>query len=115
MARIAVTTEQQVTLDPALSARVSAILSTYHELKAQADLLYEIMDGESQKIRALMEGAGHEKIEIDGTPCTIVRGTSSKLDKVKFVQLGGSLAQLENATTSKPKKVYLRIGKEKEE
>lgn len=38
-----------------------------------------------------------------------VGGTTSKLDKKKFVSYGGSLAVLERATVTKPRKPYLKV------
>lgn len=38
-----------------------------------------------------------------------VGGTTSKLDKKKFVSLGGSLAILERATKTSPRKPYLKV------
>lgn len=105
--------EATVALAPELRDRIAAILSTYHELKAEAKLYEELADAENKKIFALLEDAGIEKTEVEGTACAIVRGQSSSLDKVKFCELGGSLEMLENATVYKPKKAYLRIGKEK--
>jgi hypothetical protein len=112
-AQTVVTTTTEI--EPKVAARISAVLSVYSELKLQADLLYEGMEEEKAKIFEIMKDAGYEKMEIDGVGCTIVRGTSSKLDKMKFVELGGSLEQLANATVTKPKKAYLRIGAAKEE
>lgn len=104
----------EIDVAPELAARITALLSTYHDLKAQADLLYEQMDVENAKIWDLMKEAGLKKIVVGDVPCTEVGGESSKLDKIKFVQLGGSLEMLANATERKPKKKYLLIGKEKE-
>lgn len=105
--------QETVTVDEEIAEKLAATLSTYQDLKLQRDLLDEAMKTESKKIQAEMELIGVDKIQVDGTPCTIVRGTTSSLDKVKFVSLGGSLEMLQNATVSKPKKAYLRIGAER--
>lgn len=112
---VTITVETKTEIAPDVQARVSAVLSTYHDLKMQADLLYEQMEAEKAKIWDVMKEAGYEKIEVDGTPCTVVKSSQSKLDKQLFVQLGGSLEQLNNATRSVPKKPYLKIGKEEKE
>lgn len=119
MAKAALTlTPQQaagMSIDVEIAQKLAATLSTYHDLKLQRDLLDEAMKTESKKIQAEMDLLGVEKIEIEGTPCTIVGGYTRTLDKIKFVELGGSLKTLENATVSKPRKKYLRIGKAGEE
>lgn len=106
--------EATQSLAPELMTRIAAILSTYHDLKEQAKLYAELADAENKKILDLLQEEGIERAEVEGTACTIVRGTTPTLDKVRFVELGGSLQMLENATMHKPRKPFLRIGKEKE-
>lgn len=101
----------EITIAPEVGARVSAILSTYHGLQEQVEILESLMEEEKQKVHALMVEAGVKKIVVDGAPCNIVEKMSSSLDKVKFVELGGSLKQLEEATVHKPVKPYVTIGK----
>src|SRR5712671_2132827 len=103
-----------VEVAPEIAARISAILSTFATIKMDYDLLKSSLDVESAKIFQILKDHGLEKVVVDGIPCTIVRSNQSKLDKLKFVELGGSLEQLENATFSKPKKPFIRIGKERE-
>lgn len=108
------TIEPEVTLEPEVLERVSPLLRTFLDLKQQVDLLTEQMDEEKRKIKGEMELAGVQKTRVDGTPVTIVRSSQRKLDKLKFVELGGSLEMLENATFDRPKKPYIRIGEDKE-
>jgi hypothetical protein len=112
-----VTTEQtvQTEIRPEVAARLAALVSTLNEIKFEAGLLDEAMDIEKAKIFEILQTEGIDKVDVQGTGLAIVRGTSSRLDKVKFVQLGGSLAQLEAATIVKPKKPYLRVGADKTE
>jgi len=108
-------TTMTVQVQPDVTARLTALLDTYQTLKVDADLLYDQMEEEKRKIKGEMELAGLSAFRINGVPCTIVGGETSKLNKLKFVELGGSLAMLENATEKKPKKKYLRIGEDKSE
>jgi predicted deacylase len=105
--------EAMVTLAPELTARIAATLATYHELKEQAKLYAELAEAENKKIMAVLEAEGLERVEVEGVPCSIVRGTTPTLDKIRFCELGGSLEMLENATMHKPRKPYLLIGKAK--
>ncbi len=114
MPKLEITTDAAPTVEPEVAARLDTLLRTYLDLKFDADLLYSQMEEEKRKMKGEMELYGLEKLSINGTPCTIVGGESSKLNKLKFVELGGSLAMLENATEKKPKKKYLRIGEDKE-
>lgn len=102
-----VTTEAEI--KPELRAHLSALLSTYKELKFDLDAIQHQMDIEKLAIWGCLKEAGVEKAKIDGFSLSVVKGNTSKLDKLKFVELGGSLQQLENATFSKPKKAYLDI------
>ena len=84
-------------------------LSVYQELKASVDVLQAQMDGEKAAIYAEMEATGADKAWVDSIPLTIVRSSSSSLDKKEFVRLGGSLKLIDAATVKKDKKPYLKI------
>lgn len=101
-----VTTTTTVTLRPLVRKRLLNELHAYAELKAQLDAIEVVMDEHKATIRTLRESTGAASLELDGFKMTDVRGTTKKLDKKKFVALGGSLAMLEDATTVKPKKPY---------
>jgi DUF4097 and DUF4098 domain-containing protein YvlB len=64
------------------------------------------MDKEKALIGELRDEAEVLSLDFEGFKVTYVQGTSSKLDKKKFVALGGSLKMLENATVTTPKKAY---------
>lgn len=105
-----------VVVKPDVYERVSAILSTYKDLQLQIELLEEMADAEKAKIFALMKEEGLKKLVVAGTPCTVCNGGSSgRFNKAKFVELGGSLKQYEEAIVRKPKEDYLRIGEDKSE
>ena len=100
-------------LSPELQARVAALVSTYKELKDDLSLLEEQAADEAAKIKAIFDEHGIVKTEIDGVNISIVSGSTPVFDKLEFVRLGGSLDLIDRATTSKPKKAYLLVGKEK--
>lgn len=99
-------------IEPAVKARLDALVSTCRTMVVEATLQKEAIEVEKAKILKLLQDNGIEKVDVAGEPVQIVRSTSSSLDKVKFVQLGGSLKQLEDATIKKPKKPYVLIGEE---
>lgn len=105
---------QLETLSADAQLTITLALETYQKAKVEADAAKETMEMAAAEIKASLETEGRAKIRAGELPICIVRGTSSKLDKVRFVELGGSLATLENATITKPKKAYVRIGAEKE-
>jgi murein L,D-transpeptidase YcbB/YkuD len=97
-------------LSPALQQRITAILSTYQEMKLDLDLQKEAVDAEVAKVYALLKEEGISKTKIEGiASLTEVGGDSSKLDKIEFVRLGGNLDVLAAATKKTPKKKYLLI------
>ena len=53
--------------------------------------------------------SGEQSLAIDGFKSTMVFPNRSKLDKKKFVALGGSLELLEKATVSTPGKPYVKV------
>jgi hypothetical protein len=108
--KLTTTLSETVELAPEVGTRLSALAGTYCELSEQVKILKAQMKDESAKVFALMEEEGIEKCRVDGQPLCIVRGVTNSLDKMKFVELGGSLEMLKNATVSKPKKAYVKIG-----
>jgi hypothetical protein len=107
----AVTTAGIDTCDLSLDARLrlGALLGTYRSLKTDLDLLDAQLAEECKTIWSVMQEDGVAKTVVDDCRLTVVGGFSSKLDKVKFVQLGGNLQTLAAATVRKPKKPYLKI------
>ena len=108
------TTEATVELGESTALHLGVLVDAYQTLTTQKKAL----EAEIAKIQvealATLEAAGVEKARVGETPVSIVRGTTSSLDKQKFVALGGSLTMLAEATVTKPKKAYVRIGGEKE-
>ncbi len=105
-----VSATQELVLEPALKTKLTQRLKLYTRLKAEYEAAKAKLDKEKLNIEGYFEQAGAQSITIEGhATLTEVRGVSSTLDKKRFVQQGGSLAQLENATILKPKKPYLLI------
>lgn len=94
-----------------MQVRAEAILSTYADLALEAKLLTEQADIEKAKLHAIMDAECLEKTSVTGYTITVVKGETSKFDKLKFVELGGSLQTLADATSKKPKKPYVLITK----
>ena len=101
------TTELEI--KPELRAHLAALCATYKELKFDLDAIQHQMDIEKAAMWTILKEVGAEKVKIDGFSLNVIKGHTSKLDKVKFVELGGSLEQLDNATFKKPKRAYLDI------
>lgn len=114
MPKVSQTVTVDVEIAPETLARVSGLVSTCRAIQGDLTLLTEQLELEKAKLLDLYKAKGLTKLEIDGEPVTLVTGgTSSKMDKLKFVALGGDLTMLENAKVTKPKKDYMLIGKEK--
>lgn len=104
---------EQLELTPALKEHLAALLSTYNELKFDLETIKHQMDIEKLAIGSILNDAGIDKANIDGCPLTWVRdGVTTKLDKQILIAGGVTLKQLEDATVSKPKANYFRIGAE---
>jgi len=102
-------------LSPELQQRLHASLTQYTGLCEQIALLEQLADAEKQQIQAVLEEGGIERTAHNGYTVSIVRGTSSSLDKKKLVALGVTEAMLQQATTIKPKKPYVMVRKAGEE
>ena len=110
-AKIAATVTQtiEVQLKPSLKRKLLNELNTYAALHAQLKSLEAEMDAHKITIEECLIESGEESLSLDGFKATMVFAQRSKLDKKLFVQQGGTLAQLENATVTAPAKPYLRV------
>lgn len=100
------TTTTEVELKPSVRRKLLAELRAYASLKEQRDALSEQMDTKKVAIGAIREATGEQSIALEGFKVTEVRGVSSKLDKKKLLLQGVTMAQIEAATTTSPKKPY---------
>lgn len=107
------------TLEPELTVEQRIDLEHRIEIVQSQAVDLALLKGSIEKEKAVilktLVDAGIDKLEIGGIPVAVIGGDSSKLDKLLFVQLGGSLDMLERATKKNPKKKHVRIGTEKEE
>jgi hypothetical protein len=103
------TVTQTVELSPQLKRQLLNELKAYQGLKAQQDALELALANKKANIGRLREKSGEKALELEGYKITLVEPVRKELDKKKFVELGGSLAMLENATVSRPTKSYERI------
>ena len=107
---IATTTQTtEVKLKPVLRRKLLTELKVYGELKSQLNALEAAMKKHRTSIEACMVESGEQSLAIDGYKSTMVFPSRSKLDKKKFVALGGSLELLEQATISTPGKPYVKV------
>ncbi len=115
-AKVEVSATQELQLEPALKTKLQQRLKLYRKLKAEFEIAEAKLKKEAGNIEGYFEQVGAQSITVEGhATITEVRGNSSKLDKKLFVQQGGTLAQLENATLTTPKKPYILISLSKEE
>lgn len=109
-AKVEVSATQELKLEPALKAKLKQRLTKLKELQRIADEAQAKADKEQALVEGYFEQAEAKSVTLEGlATMTLVEGTSSKLNKKKFVELGGSLAMLENATETKPKKSYVLV------
>lgn len=109
------TTRTEVQLAPEVGARLAASLDTYHELVTEKKILEAAIEVEKAAIGAVVLATGYEALGIANSRITYVRGVTTTLDKGKLIAQGVTLAQIEMATTTKPKKPYWKISGEGEE
>ncbi len=100
----------ELELSPTIRRTLEACLSTYATLTADAKLLQEQADLEKSKIGKLLADHGYDRVKTDEFSLTWVRGsTTSKLEPNKLIAQGVTLAQLDAATVTKPRKDYFQI------
>ncbi len=110
-AKIAVETTQtiEVKLKPSLKRKLLNELQAYAELHKQLKIIESHMAAHKATLEECVIESGEQSLELEGFKTTMVFPVRSKLDKKLFVQQGGTLAQLDNATVSTPSKHYLLI------
>jgi hypothetical protein len=67
------------------------------------------MDGHRDSIGKLREETGEQSISLNGFIVTEIRGTITTLDKKKLIAQGVTVAQIEAATITRPKRSYEKI------
>jgi hypothetical protein len=103
------TVTQTVELSPQLKRQLLNELKAYQSLHTQREALELAITNKKANIGKLRERSGEKMLELEGYKISLVEPVRKELDKKKFVELGGSLAMLENATVSRPTKAYERV------
>ena len=104
-----VKTTKEVKLQPRVSAKLRLKLSSYQTLAEQIKALKLQKKNLTADIGKLRAETGEQSLSIDGFTITEVRGTTSKIDQKKLIELGCAAAWIEEATTRKPKRPYEKI------
>lgn len=98
MPRLSQNQKTELELRPEVQARLNAMLDTYFAVKSQ-------LEQEKAAIEAYCAEEGVEKAKLEEASVYFSRGgTSTKLHKEKLIAQGVTLAQIEAATVTKPKK-----------
>jgi hypothetical protein len=84
-------------------------LRAYAELKREQTAIQKAMDGHRDSIGKLREETGEQSISLNGFIVTEIRGTITTLDKKKLIAQGVTVAQIEAATITRPKRSYEKI------
>jgi hypothetical protein len=103
------TTTQEVELKPALRRKLLTELEAYADLQMQEKLIRSAMDEHKAEITKLREMTGENSLSLEGFKTTWVTGTTSSLDKKKLIALGVTMAQIEEATVTKPRRGFEKI------
>lgn len=102
-------TKEEVKLKPALKAKLSKRLRVYGELRTQLKAIEAAMDKEKAEIGKLREEVGVTSLKLDGYSVTQVTSLRSTLDKKKLIEMGVTVDMLNEATTTKPGRPYIKV------
>lgn len=103
------TTTTEVKLKPTLKRKLLTQLKTYHELKQDLKVIEAAMDRHRAIIEECVIESGEQSLALEGYKTTMVFPIRSTLDKKKLIEQGVTLAQIENATISKPGRHYVKV------
>jgi hypothetical protein len=109
MPTVTTTQIEEVRIEPKLKKKLQARLEAYAAQKAKLTPIYEEMDRLKAELDDIRQDLGVMSLDVEGSKITMVAGIYRKLDKKKFVALGGDLKILQLATIEKPKKPYTKI------
>ena len=115
MPTVTTTVKRTVTLRTQLRMAIMPRLAEYARLAIQEAALRAELTNRKHQLEEMFENAGQAEVldsglDIEGFKLKIVRGMQTSLDK-KFLmeEYGVTAEMLEAATTSKPKKPYLKV------
>lgn len=114
-----VTTTQQVTIAPKVQRKLLTELHGYQTVAAELKALTESKAGHSAAVLALSDEVDGEKFQLEGFKVAVVKGARDRrLDKDALVKrlvrdgkysLKAATALIEDCTTDKPKKDFVKI------
>jgi hypothetical protein len=108
-ATMALATQHEVTLTPAVKKKLLTKLRVYQELATQVKTLQAAMAKGRDEIDVLREETGEKSLSLDGFKATLVEPVRSKLIPKKLLAQGVTWAMIEAATEIKPGKAYCKI------
>ena len=103
------TTTHQLTIAPQIKRKLLLALRTYVELAAQAKMLKLAKKKQTKIVEAIQVELGETSLDIDGFKVTLVAPVPKKLDRKRFVALGGDLGILDAAMVDNPSEAYVKI------
>lgn len=103
------TVSETVALKPRQRRELMIELHAYAEMQTELQVLKEGIEVHKAAVEKLLEELGVKQLELEGFSAVIVSPQRNVLDKKKFVELGGSLEQLTNATSKVPSESYVLI------
>lgn len=119
MLGVTATTTHTITIEPKLRRQLLKELRLWAELHAQEKAIKLAKAKHAKTVEDIQTEVGESTLDLEGFKSTIVAPMRKKLDKKKFVALGGKLDLLEKATVETPGKAYVKItppgGKDEEE
>ena len=114
-----VTTVQEITIAPKLQKQLINELHGYQQFAEEMKVLKEGKEGCSAKVLTLSDEAGVEKYKLEGFGVSVIKGARDRrLDKEELIgrlvkdgkySMKAALALVEDCTTDKPKKDYVKI------
>ena len=103
------TTTHEVKITGLQRRKLLTELRAFEELKSQRDAIDHAIQSHKDAVDKIREQLGEQSFALEGYKVTQVCGVSSKLDKKKLLALGVSMAMMEQATVTTPKRPYLLI------
>lgn len=108
-ATVTATTTHQIQLKPTVRRKLLTELKAYAGLKVQRDAIDAAMKNHRGTVEGLLSETGESSLSLDGFKTTLVAPVQKKLDRKKFIQLGGDIEILNAAHVETSGTPYVKI------
>lgn len=104
-----VTTTKEIKLAAGIRRKMLTELKAYAEIKEQIKALEHAAKRHKAALDEMREKTGEKSIALEGFKITLVEPVRTYLDKEALITAGVTIAQIEEATITRPGRAYTKV------